>query len=184
MRRVWLTPEAAESIARHAKAAFPHECCGVLLGDAAGDVREVVAVENVSPTPETAFVMDAAGLARVLGGLGRRGRVLVGFYHSHPRTPAIPSGRDIAEAHYPDAVQVIVSLRGQAPEVMAWRIAAGAVERVPLLIQASRPEDDRQTEPDRLTRQQRIVTVLGGVVAALLVIGVALSLLPPPPVIQ
>lgn len=54
------------------------------------------------------------------------GEELVGIYHSHPASVPYPSPTDRAEAYYPDAVYVLVSLRGGGPELRAYRIAADA----------------------------------------------------------
>ena len=35
---------------------------------------------------------------------------MIGFYHSHPHSPAEPSAADVAEATYPGALYLIVSL--------------------------------------------------------------------------
>jgi len=62
-----------------------------------------------------------------------RGEELAAIYHSHPASQPYPSPTDRAEAHYPDAVYVLVSLRTAEPEIEAWRIASdGAVRAVTL----------------------------------------------------
>jgi len=177
--RVWLTPDSAQHIVDHAQAESPRECCGVLAGRG-GDVREVIPVENISPTPQTAFVMSPAGLARALIGLGRRDLELVGFYHSHPQTPPIPSGRDVAESHYPAAAQLIISLKDGSPALAAWRLTPGEVGRLDLFIQSTRPSD-ADSEPLSLSGFQRVMVIVGGLTAAIIVIITALSLLPPAP---
>jgi proteasome lid subunit RPN8/RPN11 len=35
---------------------------------------------------------------------------LFAIYHSHPTAPAIPSNTDLAQANYPEAVYLIISL--------------------------------------------------------------------------
>lgn len=180
--RLWLTPELARALAQHAQTESPQECCGVLAGQS-GDVREIIPIKNVSPTPKVAFEMSPHELAQALTGLERRGLTLVGFYHSHPQTAPIPSGRDIAESHYPDAAYVIISLQGGTPALAAWRIGTGEIDRLELFIQATRPSPS-DSEPLTLSNFQRAMTILGGLAAAAVVIGVALSLLPPPPIIQ
>jgi len=180
--RVWLTPESARQITDHAQAESPHECCGILVGRG-GDVLEVIAVENISPTPQTAFVMSSVGLARALTGLERRGFELVGFYHSHPKTPPIPSGRDMAESHYPDAAQLIIGLKEESPTLAAWRVRPGEVERLDLFIQSARPPESAG-EPLTLSGFQRVMMLVGGLTAAALVILTALYLLPPPPILK
>jgi proteasome lid subunit RPN8/RPN11 len=48
---------------------------------------------------------------------------IVGAYHSHPSTPAVPSPTDLAEAYYPEFVYVIVSLIDPArADVRAYRL--------------------------------------------------------------
>lgn len=62
-----------------------------------------------------------------------RGEELVAIYHSHPASQPYPSPTDRAEAHYPDAFYVLVSLRADEPELRAFRILdGGAVREVTL----------------------------------------------------
>jgi proteasome lid subunit RPN8/RPN11/TusA-related sulfurtransferase len=83
---------------QHARADFPAECCGILLGPATAPsaVSEVVPIPNVqdrlhvedpSQYPRdarTAYSMDPAAQVRALREAEGRGLVLRGFYHSHP----------------------------------------------------------------------------------------------------
>ena len=61
-----------------------------------------------------------------------RGEELAAIYHSHPVTEPRPSATDQAEAHYPDAVYILVSFRTGEPEVRAWRIRDAGIEEVEL----------------------------------------------------
>ena len=61
-----------------------------------------------------------------------QGEELVAIYHSHPASQPYPSPTDRAEAHYPEAAYVLVSLRTAVPEVRAFRIADDVVREVPL----------------------------------------------------
>jgi len=59
-----------------------------------------------------------------------RGLDVVGFYHSHPRSAALPSETDLAEANYPHHLVLIVGL-GPAdsgprpPEIRLYEFSAG-----------------------------------------------------------
>jgi proteasome lid subunit RPN8/RPN11 len=54
-----------------------------------------------------------------------RGVEVVGFYHSHPRSPAMPSTSDLAEATYPGHLYLIVSLATERPAVSIYRLDDG-----------------------------------------------------------
>jgi proteasome lid subunit RPN8/RPN11 len=81
--------------------------------------------------------MDPGDHIRARRQARNRGLDVLGFYHSHPRSPATPSATDRAEAWYPDYLYLIVSLRTVPAEVrlyrlnpdgfaeMAWQVAEG-----------------------------------------------------------
>jgi len=67
---------------------------------------------------------------------------LVGIFHSHVASAPVPSPTDRREAHYPDAVYLIVSLmdtdapltKGYLIKKADWRDETGEVEEVELVI--------------------------------------------------
>jgi proteasome lid subunit RPN8/RPN11 len=121
-----------EAMIEHARRDLPHECCGLLIGTAAG-IDESVAMTNLARS-ESRFAVDPRehiALARRLRGSGRE---ILGAYHSHPRSAAVPSPTDVAEAYYPEFVHVIVSLaNAAAPDVRAYRIRGARVTGVALV---------------------------------------------------
>lgn len=79
---------------------------------------------NVHPTPTTRYVIDPREQLKAFRAIEAAGEDLVGIYHSHPVSQPYPSPTDRAEAHYPDAFYVLVSLRTGEPEIRAFRIGA------------------------------------------------------------
>jgi proteasome lid subunit RPN8/RPN11 len=74
--------------------------------------------------------------------------MLAAIYHSHPNGPPVPSGTDIIEAFYPEAVSIICSFDGQRqPSLRAFRIIGGraweinlaVVDEIPALFHSKAP---------------------------------------------
>ncbi len=106
---------------------YPNEGGGFLLGRQDGEAVTIVdvhPVENVFETEEQhhRYAMTPQDWARMEDEADARGLALVGYYHSHPDHPAVPSEYDRAHA-LPNFVYIIVSVRGgQAAETRAWRL--------------------------------------------------------------
>ena len=113
-----------DAIVDHAKREAPYECCGLLVGPG-GRIERAVATRNAvsSPTRYLVDPMEHFALIRELRGTGQD---IVGAYHSHPASPAVPSPSDVNEAWDAEFLYVIVSLEDEArPDVRAFRIANG-----------------------------------------------------------
>ena len=106
---------------------FPNEGGGFLLGEASGtDVRiaEVSPIQNVFAEEEQyhRYAMTPADWARMEDAADERGLSLVGYYHSHPDSPAIPSEYDRVHA-LPNFVYIIVSVMGgHTDHTRVWRL--------------------------------------------------------------
>lgn len=107
----------------HAREESPKEACGLLVGRE-GRITRAVRCANAHPTPTTRYLIDPREQLRVFRAMDESGEELLGIYHSHPVSQPVPSPTDRAEAHYPDAAYVLVSLRAEPPEMRAFRIAA------------------------------------------------------------
>jgi len=101
------------------------EICGLLAGRGSY-CTAAYPVLNVSPTPAVAFYMDPQSQIDALLAMDTDGETLLGIYHSHPRTPALPSARDAAGAAYPGVAYLIISLEEPARiDVAAFTFEAG-----------------------------------------------------------
>jgi proteasome lid subunit RPN8/RPN11 len=108
-----------DEIRGHGEETYPHECCGVLLGQMDGEVRRVSSVARCGNTrtdsPQNRYHIDPRELIRIQREGRERGEDIVGFYHSHPDHPARWSQTDLAEAHWFGCSYVIISVeKGKA----------------------------------------------------------------------
>lgn len=121
-----------DALVEEALRALPAECCGV-LGGREGALERHVPVANASAEPLARYEMRPAELWAARRTLAGEGYDVAGYYHSHPRTSAVPSAYDVSRAYYPDAVYVIVGVAPR-PSVRAFRIAGGAFGELILTI--------------------------------------------------
>ncbi|QUV83406.1 M67 family metallopeptidase [Chloracidobacterium sp. D] len=125
-----LTTEQEAAIRAHGEADYPYECCGLLLGTFAADGRkttvEVMPISNAreESAKRNRFLITPQELMRGERYARSRQLDIIGFYHSHPDHPAVPSGYDLDHA-LPVYSYVIVSVaQGRAGEVQSWELEA------------------------------------------------------------
>ncbi len=122
---------AARVVLAAAEAAFPQECCGLLLGSVPDDfdkigrrlfadsARELTNGWEASARTHR-YAIDPLAVARIEAELSGTGRGIVGIYHSHPSAPAWPSPFDLERA-WPCCSYWIVSVReGRAVDSRCW----------------------------------------------------------------
>jgi proteasome lid subunit RPN8/RPN11 len=112
----------AESAAR---AAWPEECCGILLGRRRGAgavVQRAQPVANVrAEDRRRGYEIDPHDLVSAQRRGRRQGLEIVGFYHSHPDGARRPSRED-ARSAWPEASYVILAGSGAAWAAGSWRL--------------------------------------------------------------
>ncbi|MEM9118339.1 MAG: M67 family metallopeptidase [Cyanobacteria bacterium P01_F01_bin.56] len=132
-----------QAMAAHAEQTYPEECCGLLLGifDVVNDcaqVQEVQPVHNtwteaVNPFVEgdrqtqsvskrNRFWIDPSILLAAQRECRDRGWTVLGFYHSHPDHPAVPSARDQQLAWSGYAYPILSVTAQQVTAVQSWRL--------------------------------------------------------------
>ena len=107
----------------HARECQPRECCGLLLGTS-GDIVASVRARNLAES-STRFLIDPKSHIEARRAARNQGMEVVGFYHSHPHSQAYPSATDLAEAHYPEAVHLIVGFVDSNAEIRIFSYAGG-----------------------------------------------------------
>ncbi len=131
MRTVLLAPGLADRLRTESRRGYPDEVCGFLLtgsDEADGPLRRVRAVE---PAPNSfagerrrRFVISAEELQLAERRAEDRGKVVVGFYHSHPDHPAAPSEFDTEHA-WPWYTYLVLSVdRHGAGKIGAFELEA------------------------------------------------------------
>ena len=128
---IFLPRAVVTHIAEAAEAAYPDECCGLLVGraEASGDrlVSRAAASPNVAEgNTRDSFLVDPKIQFDLMRDLGDGPYSIVGHYHSHPDHGAVPSERDRKSVFYPDHVWVIVAVDdGRAGDMTAHLFDAG-----------------------------------------------------------
>jgi proteasome lid subunit RPN8/RPN11 len=122
-----------DSLRAHGEETYPHECCGVLLGQFVQGEWQVSAVVRAGNTrtdsAHNRYRIDPAELVRIQRDAMRQGQDIAGFYHSHPDHPAQWSATDFAEAHWIGCSYVITEVRsGRAAVTNAFLLAGTAEE--------------------------------------------------------
>ncbi|MDR1949612.1 MAG: M67 family metallopeptidase [Spirochaetaceae bacterium] len=143
--------EWAAAIRREGEAAYPDECCGILLGRLLDDddgrqghgqdcrqsgqqgrrVLEALLPIGNAREPEERyhrFRIEPEDLMRAEKEARKQGRDVLGFYHSHPDHPARPSDFDREHA-LPFYSYIITRVeQGRAEEITSWELAADRSE--------------------------------------------------------
>src|SRR3989442_2453154 len=90
-----------DSIRQQGEETYPHECCGVLLGQMDGDARVVTSIVRAGNTRldslHNRYNIDPKDLIRIQREGRERCEDIIGFYHSHPDHPARWSPTDLTE---------------------------------------------------------------------------------------
>ena len=116
----------ARRIRDHLAGAYPDEGCGILIGRDGDESREVTLVVEAENTREDSRrnryligpedFLEADRRARVAG------LEVLGFFHSHPDHPPVPSAFDLEHA-WPYYSYLIVNVTGGAVgEQRCWRL--------------------------------------------------------------
>lgn len=122
-----ISQEAEARIRTHAAKAYPHECCGALLGRDGDDGREVMALVPLEnrrdDSPRNRFSITPEDFRLAEQKASEKRIDLIGWYHSHPDHPAEPSEFD-REYAWPWYSYIIVRSEAQGTKEMnSWRLA-------------------------------------------------------------
>jgi proteasome lid subunit RPN8/RPN11 len=121
-----ITSEQIEQINLHGQRDYPYECCGLLIGrfgnEGAKVVLETFPISNAreESAKRNRFLIQPEELIRGEKYAQSKKLDVVGFYHSHPESPAVPSQYDLEHA-WPTYSYIIVSVMDQkAGDLFSW----------------------------------------------------------------
>lgn len=89
-----LHPSLRQALGEHLLSSYPHEACGLLLGAAAAGgmrINGYTPMRNVAPDPLHTFVPHPEDWVQA----AFSDPAPVGFFHTHPNSPPVPSLRDL-----------------------------------------------------------------------------------------
>ena len=132
MSNLMVTRAVYDAFRTHGEEAYPHECCGALLGqpDAKGwrVVESIRAGNTRTDSAHNRYHIAPIELVRIQRLARDKGLNIAGFYHSHPDHPAQWSTTDFAEAHWLGCSYVIIAVsHGNATDTNSF-LLAGAIE--------------------------------------------------------
>lgn len=124
--RLVLSPEVEAEIRAHARAEYPHECCGALLGNEQGDTRFITQIIRLAnertDERERRFYVSPQQVLMAERQARTAGLLLLGFYHSHPNHPAVPSEYDREHALPYYSYPIVSVQQGEPAELRSWRL--------------------------------------------------------------
>ncbi len=122
-----LSSSLQQQIFKQMEAGYPNEVGGFLLGSQSQGsvaVSEIIQIENVFEKEEQfhRYAMTPQDWARLEDQADERGLTLVGYYHSHPDSPAIASiyDRDYALPNFTYIITSVVN--GKAVDQKVWKL--------------------------------------------------------------
>jgi len=141
--RAVLTAGVSKAIREYAAAAYPHEGCGVLIGeqsaeDSAVRVVDVTSARNLFTSRlEDRYDLDPADMLQADRDARAQGRDVVGVWHSHPDHPARPSQFDTDRAWAGWVYVIVATQSGGAGDANAFALEAegGAFAQLQLVVE-------------------------------------------------
>ena len=121
-----------EAMIAHAQREAPNECCGLLIGKPPV-ISECHPARSSVPS-QNRFLINPADHFVAIRKARAAGLEVIGAYHSHPTSPALPSRADLADASDGAPVIMIVSLMPPSPTVRAFLLEKTGSKEIRLVV--------------------------------------------------
>jgi proteasome lid subunit RPN8/RPN11 len=167
----------ARQIADHAQADYPNEVCGLLAG-MGYQISSAIPISNIADMPQTHYQINPSEQIKALKQIDTNSLEWLGIYHSHPKSPPIPSPTDVADCADITLKHIIISLKDSKPKLKAWQIHKTSVIPIDLIFDTQSPMNDAH-EP--LSNTQKTAIILTSIICVMLMLVIAFTLLPAAP---
>jgi proteasome lid subunit RPN8/RPN11 len=115
-----------------ARAGYPDETCGLLIGESNSKepaVREVRRATNLEGSRAAdRYVLDPVAFLDADRDAREAGLEVLGFWHSHPDSPAVPSETDRARAWVGYAYVIVSVDADRSSDVRVWSLDKGTFQ--------------------------------------------------------
>jgi proteasome lid subunit RPN8/RPN11 len=127
-----ISAEQRKIIYSHAESTYPEECCGILLGEMIGISKTVMEViptinawgksesDEVGRNKNSRYSIDPRDIFMAQKRARELHLEIIGFFHSHPDYPAIPSTCDRIQAWEVYSYPIISVINGKVSEIKSW----------------------------------------------------------------
>ena len=122
---ITISESLLHEIRAHGVKDYPYECCGLLLGHYGAGGKVVTETYPISNAREESakrnrFLIEPVELMRGERYARDHDHELVGFYHSHPDSPALPSQYDLEHAWPTYSYIIVKTLAREATDLFSW----------------------------------------------------------------
>jgi proteasome lid subunit RPN8/RPN11 len=143
---ILITTSQHKQISDRAEQIYPEECCGILLGkitDRAKTIVEVIPVNNVwgedrlgtdpntsselNRTKHSRYTIDPQAIFQAQKRALALELDIVGFFHSHPDRPAIPSTCDREQAWEVYSYPIVSVIQGKVSDIQSWILDSNGI---------------------------------------------------------
>ena len=111
-----------DQVRREGERAYPSECCGAIAGPVDGEKRaaRLYPLANRRTDNRHRYLIEAEQLRSVEREAQANNWEILGFYHSHPDHPAIPSEFDTSHAWPWYSYLIVAVADGRAESAASW----------------------------------------------------------------
>lgn len=121
-----LPTQLRDEVRAFARAKYPREACGLLIGTLDDDLVEtsrIVQINNInSERPRDRYLLDPAEFVAADRAARVDGLEIVGVWHSHPNSLAVPSTTDLENAWAEYSYLIVSISSGGETDTRSWRL--------------------------------------------------------------